>query len=267
VPATHTATQVKRELAELADTERAKTLAWFFKTGKGEYADGDRFLGITVPQQRKVAARYRHLPLPHIATLLRSPSHEHRFVALAILVLQFAAGKDDLQRQIFDFYLANTAAINNWDLVDSSSRYILGQYLLDKPRDVLYALAQSENLWERRIAIISTLAFLKVGQLDDAFRISEILLEDKHDLIHKAVGWVLREAGTISRTRQLRFLADHYARVPRTALRYAIEHLTEPERKQILAGQFTSVIRQHEKKTRRSKSAGGSRDSDDEVAN
>ena len=234
-----TSVQVKRDLALLADSERAEGLAWFFKTGKGQYGEGDRFLGITAPQQRKVAAIYRDLPLNEIARLLKSPYHEHRSVGLAILVLQFNRGTAEVRERIFDFYLETTDRINNWDLVDSSAPYIVGQYLMDKPRDVLYQLARSENLWERRIAIVSTLAFVKAGDLEDAYRVSELLLGDKHDLIHKAVGWVLRETGKISRSRQLEFIALHYRQIPRTALRYAIEHLPPLDRKQVLAGIVT----------------------------
>ena len=239
--ATPTAAKVKRALAALADAERAKGLAGFFKTGKGEYGEGDRFLGITVPQQRKVAAQYRDLPLEEIARLLKSPYHEHRLVALAILVLQFMRGGEAERSRIYDFYLAQTGTINNWDLVDSSAPYIVGEHLMNRPRERLYQLARSENVWERRIAIVSTLKFVKAGQLDEAFGLSEALLGDKHSLIHKAVGWVLRETGKISRASQLRFIADHYPRIPRTALRYAIEHLSAGERKQILAGDLSRI--------------------------
>jgi 3-methyladenine DNA glycosylase AlkD len=242
VRATPSSTQVKRDLAALADADRARGLAGFFKTGKGEYGEGDRFLGITVPQQRKIAAQYRDLPPEQIARLLRSPYHEHRSVALAILVLQFRRGDEEMRRRIYNFYLANIETVNNWDLVDSSAPYIVGQYLINEPRDLLYQMAQSENMWERRIAIVSTLTLVKAGQLEDAFGISEALLGDKHDLIHKAVGWVLRESGKISRSRQLQFVADHYSRIPRTALRYAIEHLGPGERKQILAGDFSQQV-------------------------
>lgn len=236
-----TAAQVKNDLAALADAERARGLAWFFKTGPGEYGEGDRFLGVTVPQQRKIAAKYRNLPTREAARLLRSTYHEHRLVALAILVLQFNRGDEEARKQIFDFYLTQTIRVNNWDLVDSSAPCIAGQHLLNKPRNVLYALARSESLWERRIAIVACLAFVKKGQLDDAFAISELLLQDRHDLIHKAVGWVLREAGKVSRARQLQFIAAHYKRIPRTALRYAIEHLGPVERKQILGGNFSDL--------------------------
>jgi 3-methyladenine DNA glycosylase AlkD len=244
VQAKSTATRVKEDLAALADPERAKGLAGFFKTGKGQYGEGDRFLGITVPLQRKVASEHRDLELQDIARLLKSGFHEHRSVALAILVMQFKRADEETRRRIFDSYLAHTHNINNWDLVDASAPYILGHYLMDKPPQVLYRLAHSPSLWERRIAIVSTLAFVKAGQLEDAFGIAELLLGDKHDLIHKAVGWVLREAGKISRSRQLGFVARHYGRIPRTALRYAIEHLEPRDRKKILAGDVLVFARE-----------------------
>jgi 3-methyladenine DNA glycosylase AlkD len=236
VQAKLTAAQVKADLAALADPQRAEGLAWFFKTGKGQYGEGDRFLGITVPQQRNIATHYRELPMSDIARLLKSSYHEHRSVGLMILVLQFKGGSQETRERIFDFYLTQTDTVNNWDLVDGSAPYIVGQHLMNKPRHVLYRLAGSHKLWERRIAIVSTLAFVKAGDLDDVFGISEVLLGDKHDLIHKAIGWVLRESGKISRSRQMAFIADHYGQIPRTALRYAIEHLMPLERKQVLAG-------------------------------
>lgn len=230
--------QVKRDLAALADPRRAETLAWFFKTGPGEYGEGDRFLGITVPLLKKVAAKYRLLPLKGVARLLNSSVHEHRSVGLAILVLQFKKGTPEEQEDIVDFYLRHTGRINNWDLVDSSAPYLLGVHLAGKSRDVLYRLVKSPNLWERRIAIVSTLTFIKAGETRDVYRLAEQLLDDKHDLIHKAVGWALRESGKISRPALLRFLKRHYKRIPRTTLRYAIEHLPAPERKGILLGSF-----------------------------
>ena len=233
VPALRTLT---RELSALADPERARNLAWFFKTGSGEYGEGDRFLGITVPVLRKVARGYRELPLDGIAKLLASEWHEHRLIALLILVAQYADAPD----AVFDFYIAQTARINNWDLVDASAPYIAGAHLLARPRHrkLLYRFAMSDNLWERRIAIVSTLAFIRAGELDDAFAISSRLLRDKHDLIHKAVGWMLREAGKRDEARLLAFLRQHYAAMPRTALRYAIERFPEPRRRQILRGEF-----------------------------
>lgn len=233
-----TVAQVKQDLAALADKERAANLEWFFKTGKGEYGEGDRFLGIAVPTQRKVAARHRNLPLSGISQLLQSRFHEHRFVALAIVCARFKRATPAEKDEIFHFYLSHTERINNWDLVDTSAPYIVGEYLKTRSRELLDGLAHSPDLWERRIAIVSTLALIKSGETEDAFRIAELLLHDKHDLIHKAVGWALRETGRISRSVLLRFLQRHYPQIPRTALRYAIEHLPPNARKQALSGIF-----------------------------
>lgn len=230
--------QIKRDLASLADPERAKNLAWFFKTGKGEYAEGDRFLGITVPAQRKVARQYAGLALSDIAELLSSPMHEHRLTALIILSGEYLRGSEAKREEVFGFYLRHTSSVNNWDLVDSSASYIVGQHLKSRPRGLLYELAKSQNLWERRIAIVATFAFIKDGQIDDTYRIAELLFPDTHDLIHKAVGWALRETGKISRSELLGFLQRHYSAIPRTALRYAIEHFSAEERKQMLKGVF-----------------------------
>ena len=221
-----------------ADAERAKSAAWFFKTGKGEYGEGDQFLGIRVPVQRKIAHRFVHLPLREIERLLKSPVHEHRFTAAEILVARYEHASEPETETIFEFYLSNARRLNNWDLVDTSAPYIVGAHLLQRPRDPLFHLAKSSNVWERRIVIVSTFAFLKQGQMEDTFHISEMLLDDTHDLIHKAVGWALRESGKVSRDRLLGFLKEHYGNLPRTTLRYAIEHLPEKQRKQVLRGQF-----------------------------
>lgn len=230
--------QFEQELAEAADPGRASGLAWFFKTGKGEYAEGDKFLGLTVPALRKIALRYRALPLADLSRLLRSKWHEHRLAALEILVAQFENGDEAQKQQIFHFYLQHTAGINNWDLVDASAPYIIGEHLLTRPRNLLDELATSQNLWERRIAIVSTFAFIRKGETDDTYRISEALLGDKHDLIHKATGWALREAGKSCPPALLRFLKKHYRRLPRTTLRYAIERFPAEQRKQMLQGHF-----------------------------
>ena len=224
---------LKRELAAAADPERARNLAWFFKTGKGQYGHGDRFIGLTVPAVRRIAHRYVHLPLTDVATLLASPIHEHRFAALEILVAQYERGNE---QGVFDFYLKHTKFVNNWDLVDTSAPYIVGQHLLKRPRKLLYRLAKSRNLWERRIAIVSTMMFIRAGELEDTFAIAKLLLPDDHDLIHKAVGWMLRETGKQSKLDLLRFLKANYAALPRTTLRYAIERFPAAERKRLLAG-------------------------------
>jgi len=227
---------LEEALTSLADPARAASHAWFFKTGKGQYGEGDRFLGIRVPAMRKVALRFRSLPLSDIKRLLASPLHEHRFVALEILVSRYEQGSGEEQREIYDFYLRHTARINNWDLVDTSAPYIVGEHLLSRPRDVLYEMARSPSLWERRIAIVSCLTFVKRGDTADAFRLAELLLADKHDLMHKAVGWVLRETGKVSRPDLLGFIKSQYTAMPRTTLRYAIEHFPPEQRKRLLAG-------------------------------
>lgn len=226
------------ELRKASDAERAKSLAWFFKTGTGEYGEGDRFCGITVPALRKIASRYRDLKLSDIKKPLGSHIHEHRLVALLILVDQYKRADAPARERIFDFYLANTRRINNWDLVDASARDIVGEHLVARPRAILYKLAKSPDLWERRIAIIATHAFIRRGDLTDTFSISELLLADKHDLIHKAVGWMLREAGKQSEPQLVRFLKAHYSAMPRTSLRYAIERMPEAVRKRQLRGDF-----------------------------
>jgi len=233
--------QLERDLAAAADPQRAANLAWFFKTGKGQYGEGDRFLGITVPVQRRIALRYRTLPLKDIDRLLASKVHEHRFAAIEILVAQYERAGEEARHEIVDFYLAHTSRINNWDLVDGSAPYIIGEHLITRPRDLLNRLAVSGNLWERRISIVSTLALIKNGEIKDTFRIARKLLGDKQDLIHKAVGWALRECGRVSRPALVSFLAKEYKRMPRTALRYAIEHFSPEERKKILAGDFVGL--------------------------
>jgi 3-methyladenine DNA glycosylase AlkD len=238
--------QLESELTAAGDAVRAANVAWFFKTGKGGYGEGDRFLGIAVPVQRRIALRYRDLALSDIARLLASPIHEFRFAALEILVSQYeraAAGLNERDpEELVAFYLSHTAGVNNWDLVDTSAPYILGEHLKTRPRKILDRLAASTNLWERRIAIVSTLPLIKARELDDTFRIARKLLDDPHDLIHKAVGWALREAGRVSRPALSQFLETHHTRLPRTALRYAIEHFPLAERKQILAGIYVRDI-------------------------
>ncbi len=224
---------LKKELAAAADPARARNLARFFKTGKGEYGHGDRFIGLTVPTVRRIAHRYLHLPLTDVATLLASPIHEHRFAALEILVAQY---EREPSPAIFDFYLKHTKFVNNWDLVDTSAPYIVGRHLLTRPRKVLYRLAKSRNLWERRIAIVSTIVLIRAGEIEDTFAIAKVLLADDHDLIHKAVGWMLRETGKQSTPDLLRFLNANHAALPRTTLRYAIERFPAAERKRLLAG-------------------------------
>jgi len=226
--------KLKAELLKIANQEKAKILSKFFKTGKGEYADGDKFLGITVPVQRKIARKYLNLSLSDIKKLLSSEYHEHRFTGLIILCSLYQKSKHDKKKRIYDFYLKNLKHVNNWDLVDISAPAIIGDYLLDKERSILYKLASSESLWVRRIAILSTFAFIKKNQFHDTLHIAEILIKDKNDLIHKAVGWMLREVGKRDKETEEQFLKEHYQKMPRTMLRYAIEKFNENERKEYL---------------------------------
>ncbi len=233
-----TRTSLEQELKAAGDATRAAQVARYFKTGKGEYGEGDIFLGIPVPVMRRIALKHRMLVLADLQKLLDSKIHDHRAAALEILAVQFTRGDERLREEIVRLYLRNTSRINNWDLVDGSARPILGEYLKTRPRTILRKLAKSKSVWERRIAIISTMTLVWAGELDDAMEISEMLLDDEHDLIHKAVGWVLREAGVEDRVRLIAFLEKHYARMPRTALRYAIEHFPPVQRKKALAGSF-----------------------------
>jgi 3-methyladenine DNA glycosylase AlkD len=226
------------ELKAAADPKRAKASLWFFKTGKGQYGEGDRFLGMTAAVLRQIALSYRDLRLTDIQLLLRSPIHEHRSAGFQILVAQYERGNDAQRERIFRFYLRHTQCANNWDLVDASAPYIVGEHLKTRPRDLLDRLAGSKLLWERRIAIVSTLMLIKDGEVEDTFRIAEKLLSDPHDLIHKAVGWALRETGKVSPDALRAFLQKHYAQIPRTTLRYAIERFPAAERKETLAGKF-----------------------------
>ncbi|MCB0115811.1 MAG: DNA alkylation repair protein [Caldilineaceae bacterium] len=229
------AKSVQQALTELADPAIAEHSQRFFKTGPGEYGEGDRFRGIRVPVQRTVARRFDKLPLAETERLLHSPFHEDRLTALLILVRQFGRKQAD-HAAIYDLYLRNTAYINNWDLVDSSAPQIVGAFLADKPRDVLDELALSDSLWARRIAIMATLHFIKLGQFEDTLRLSRVLLHDSEDLIHKAVGWMLREVGNRNLAVEEGFLADTYRTMPRTMLRYAIEKFPEEKRKAYLEG-------------------------------
>lgn len=219
------------ELKSAGDDERRQNLARYFKTGKGEYGEGDVFLGITVPALRSISKKYQTLNLPDLQKLLNSRIHEHRLSALMILRFKYDKADLSLKKEIVDFYLANTKKINNWDLVDLSCHHILGDWLLDRDRNVLFKLARSKNLWEKRIAIITTFAFMDKNQFNDSLKICEILLADKHDLIHKAVGWALREIGKRDKKTEIKFLDEHYKTMPRTMLRYAIEKFSDKERK------------------------------------
>ena len=224
--------EIKKDLKKLANPKQAKLLQRFFKTGKGEYGEGDIFLGIKVPEQRKIAKKYPDLSLKEIQELLLSKIHENRLTSLFVLIEQYKKSDEKGKKEIFGFYLKNTKNINNWDLVDLSAPKIVGDYLLDKNRSILYKLAKSKSLWERRISILSTAAFIWNNEYKDTLKISGILLNDKHDLIHKGVGWMLREVGKrVSQEKEEEFLRKHYKKMPRTMLRYAIERFSEKKRK------------------------------------
>ncbi|MBU2576590.1 MAG: DNA alkylation repair protein [Nanoarchaeota archaeon] len=229
--------QIKAELRKYIDKEKVNILQGFFKTGKGQYGEGDVFLGVSVPQVRKIAQDASgRLSFGELQQLINSKIHEERLVALLILVSRYQGGDELEKERIFKFYKTNTSRVNNWDLVDLSAPSIMGDYLLEKDRSLLYSLAVSENLWERRIAIISTFAFIRSGQFEDTLKISEILMGDEHDLIHKAVGWMLREVGKRDRKVLEEFLRENYSNLPRTTLRYAIERFGVEERKRWLLG-------------------------------
>lgn len=224
---------VARALAEVAVPDDARELARYFKTGKGGYGAGDKFIGVRVPGVRAIAKQSADLSPADLNDLLDSEFHEHRFAALAILVLQYKRAAPDEQERIYDFYLAamRRGRINNWDLVDASAEFIVGEHLYGRERDILFRLARSGIVWERRIAVLSTFAFLKHGDASTTLELAAALLDDRHDLIHKAVGWMLRETGKrVDRDLLVGFLRQHAADMPRVMLRYATEHLTQAER-------------------------------------
>lgn len=229
-------TLAQQRLRGFADRGQAVVLARFFKTGPGQYGEGDQFIGVKVPVTRKVAKEFAALPLAEIELLLQSEIHEERFLSLIILVGQFEKGDDADRKRICDFYLNNARYINNWDLVDVSAPQIVGGYLQSRSRRPLDRLAQSQNLWQRRIAILATFQFIRHGESADTLRIAETLLDDKEDLIHKAVGWMLREVGKRDVATLESFLDRHGRSMPRTMLRYAIERLPEKKRKMYMNG-------------------------------
>jgi 3-methyladenine DNA glycosylase AlkD len=226
------AENVIKDLNSYVDKQKAEFLPRFFKTGKGEYGEGDIFIGVVVPNLRLVAKKYQDLPLSEIQKLLESSIHEHRLTALLILTYKFPKADDKSQKTIVDFYLKNTKHINNWDLIDLSSVEILGTYLLKHPeyKKVLYEFSVSKNLWERRISIISTFELIRSKQFTDCLKIAAMLINDNEDLIQKAVGWMLREIGKRDLSTEETFLDQHYKTMPRTMLRYAIEKFTPSKR-------------------------------------
>ncbi len=232
----NTTNSIHTDLKNAGNPEKALVLQRFFKTSPGQYGEGDIFLGIAVPQLRQIAKKHPHLNAKEIKELLSSKLHEERLTALLILVNNYQAKNN--KKEIVEFYLSNTKHINNWDLVDLSADKILGNYLINKDKSQLYQLAKSENIWERRIAIISTFHFIKNNQFQDTLKLAEILLQDKHDLIQKAVGWMLREVGKKDIQTLEDFLKENYKNMPRTMLRYAIEKFPEKKRQAYLKGEI-----------------------------
>lgn len=227
--------QFRKELKALGDPAKAAILQRFFKTGPGQYGEGDVFLGVTVPQNRQLVQKYQDLSLPDLLSLLKSEIHEERLASLLILVRQYRRGDEAKRRETYQFYIDNSNRINNWDLVDSSAEHIVGPYLKNRSKAPLLRLARSKNLWERRIAMLSTFHYIKEGEPEWALKIAQILLNDPEDLLHKAVGWMLREIGKRCSEASVRpFLDRHCAVMPRTMLRYAIERLPEPARQKYL---------------------------------
>jgi 3-methyladenine DNA glycosylase AlkD len=225
-----TADNLQAELDQLGDPSDAQFLQGYFKTAAGQYGEGDVFLGVRVPVTRKIAAKYRAMPLTEVEKLLESPIHEHRLAAVIIMTEKAKRANPAQYKALYNLYLKRTDCLNNWDIVDLSCRDIIGGYLIDKPRDPLYKLAQSQNMWERRIAMVSTWQFIRARDLDDTFKIAAMLLNDKQDLIHKAVGWMLRSAGQRDLAALKHFLNQYAASMPRTALRYSLERM-HPEDK------------------------------------
>jgi 3-methyladenine DNA glycosylase AlkD len=230
------ARDVQKRLKKLGNKDHAAVSQRFFKTGPGEYGEGDLFIGIRVPVLRKLAGEFKDLPVSESKILLRSPAHEERMLAILIFVRNFNKGDDKAQKDIYSLYLKSTEYINNWDLVDVSAEHIVGAYLMNRSKRPLYGLATSTNLWERRIAIMATFHYVKRHQFSETLKISNMLLADRHDLIHKATGWMLREIGKRDLETEEAFLKEHYKKMPRTMLRYAIEKFPEIKRQRYLKG-------------------------------
>jgi len=231
-----TAPEIRRRLKQLANPEKAKVLRGFFKTGPGQYGEGDVFLGITVPQLRGLSKECGSASLTDSVALLKSSVHEERLLALFLLVAAYQRGNEATKKEIYRIYLRHVRYINNWDLVDLSAPNIVGAYLADRSRGPLYRFARSRDLWKKRIAILATFAFIKQNDGADTLKIAKSLLADDHDLIHKAVGWMLPELGKRDLAAEEKFLKQHYHRMPRTMLRYAIERFPEEKRKKYLNG-------------------------------
>lgn len=231
-----------QELNQYAELKRAKNSSWFFKTGKDQYGEGDKFIGVRVPIQRQIVKSYTSLPFKELDVLFNSKFHEHRLSAVFVLINKFNLATDkSMQTEIYNYYMKqlDRGRINNWDIVDSSAHKIVGRYLIDKPRHQLIELANSNKLWHQRVAIIATASFIEHGQYKDTLLIAELLMSHPEDLIHKAVGWMLREVGKRNQSIEIEFLNQHYKNMPRTMLRYAVEKFPEPLRQQYLKSEIS----------------------------
>ncbi len=226
--------EFRKRIKEKSNKQQAKSLQWFFKTGAGEYGEGDVFAGIKMPVQRKIVKEFKNLNYDDIRELVGSKIHEERMIGFLILLGKYEKGDENEKENVFKFYIRNRKGINNWDLVDISAPKIVGEHLLNRDKKLLYKFAHSKNLWERRIAILSTFTFIRAGKFENTFKISDILLNDDQDLIHKAVGWMLRETGKKDLSAEEQFLKQRYKKMPRTMLRYAIEKFPEVKRKKYL---------------------------------
>ena len=230
------AQEIRKELRKLGSKERAKVSQSFFKTGPGEYGEGDVFLGVSAPEMRRLAKEFQDLSVGEGRALLKSGIHEERAVALLILVRQFQRGDRKEQERVYKLYMDHLRFVNNWDLVDGTAEHVIGAFLKGKSKKPLYRLARSKDLWERRISILATFHYIKGKEFSETLKIAEMLLLDEEDLIHKAVGWMLREVGKRDLAAEERFLKKHYRKMPRTMLRYAIERFPEPKRQRYLKG-------------------------------
>jgi len=231
-------TKFRKRIKEESNKQQAKSLKWFFKTGVGEYGEGDVFAGIKMPGQRKIAKEFENLDYDNIKELVGSKIHEERMIGFLILQGRYEKGNEKEKEKVFKFYIRNRKRINNWDLVDISAPKIVGEHLLNRDKKLLYQFAHSKNLWERRIAILSTFTFIRAEKFEPTFKISDILFDDDHDLIHKAVGWMLREIGKRDLNAEEKFLKPRYKKIPRTMLRYAIEKFPEVKRKKYLSSKI-----------------------------
>jgi len=231
---------IRSKLRKLGNKQKARILQGFFKTGQGGHGKGDIFIGVRVPEIRKLAGKYQDMSTTDVQKLLKSPLHEERLLALIILVIKYSKGNDVVKKRIYKLYLKNTRHINNWDLVDLTAEKIVGDYLTDKSKEPLYKLAKSNSLWERRISIMATFHFIKQNNFVQTLIVAKMLLKDKEDLIHKAVGWMLREIGKRHLSTEEKFLNEHSQEMPRTMLRYAIERFPESKRQGYLKGIYAN---------------------------